>query len=103
MRTQKPVYCRSVPTLSEPYRDTMGEETPSRLKNALTSRGLRVATLSPYPQTQVRKHQACAEHPHGAEYCGRRIARHDNPYVANHADRCGPPEMRCPGHVDNCS
>ena len=103
MRTQKPIYCRSLPTLREPYRDATDKKTPYWLGNVLTSRGLRIATLSPYPQTQARKHQACAEQPNGAEYCGRCIARHDNPDDANNADRCGPPEMRCPELVDNCA
>ena len=64
MRMQNPVYRWSVPSLSEPYRDALGNETRPRQTSTLTTRGPRIATLSAYPQTQPCKHQGCAKQPH---------------------------------------
>src|ERR1700681_2869081 len=68
MRTKNPVYCWSLPTPREPYRDALRKETRPRVRGT-SPRGpdLSIALVRPYPQPQPRKHQGCAEQPHCAK------------------------------------
>jgi len=64
MRMQNPVHCGTLPPSSELYPYAISKETRPLFTDMLMAHRLRIATLSPYPQTQPRKHQSSANQPH---------------------------------------
>src|SRR6202035_24967 len=103
MRAQNSVHCGPLPTVLEPYRYAVSQQTQPRVQNALAARGPGIAMVSPYPQTKAHKHQGCAKEPNQEDRDSSRPSRDAIGRIPDDAEWCGPGEMRGPELIENCT